>query len=270
VSETRNLPDADRLSVLAATILLAYALTRFVDLTITDFGFQLPGFYFEFDLDVSTVVTFLVAALTAFGADWLLRVHPALGNKSTFQHWILPALTAWVIGVPLSQLPLGLPWLAGFVIGGTFLMLVMLAEYIVVDPEDMRHSLAAAGLTAVSFALFLILAIALRSAGERLFLVLPALTLSGVLVCLRTLHLRLQGRWAVVQALALTLILGQLTAAFHYWPLSPVTFGLALLGPFYALTSLIGSLMEGVAWRQALIEPALVLVIVWGTALWLR
>lgn len=254
--------------MLAATILLAYATARLVDLPGWELGVQLPGIYLSFEINVRTVVALLVAVLTATGAEWLLRDHPSLGNRSSLQHWLLPALTAWVIGVPLYRLPPGPHWLASFAIGGALLMLVLVAEYIVVDPQDVRHTLATAGLTAVSFALFLMLAIALRSAGLRLFQILPALTLSAGLVSLRTLHLRLQGQWVFFQAGALALIVAQLAASLHYWPISPVTYGLALLGPAYALTSLIGGLSEGEPLNQALFEPAIVLVVVWTTAVW--
>jgi hypothetical protein len=268
VLEPRHLPESDRLSVLAATILLAYASARFVDLPAWDLGLQLPGIYLSLEINVRTVVALLVAGLTATGAEWLLREHPSLGNRSTLQHWLLPALTAWVIGVPLYRLPPGPQWLASFAIGGALLMLVLVAEYIVIDPQDVRHALATAGLTAVSFALFLMLAITLRSAGLRLFQILPVLTLFAGLVSLRTLHLRLQGQWVFFQAGALALIVAQLAASLHYWPISPVTYGLALLGPAYALTSLIGGLSEGEPLSQALFEPAIVLVVVWTTAVW--
>jgi len=128
----------------------------------------------------------------------------------------------------------------------------------------------AAGLTAVSFALFLALAVALRFTGPRLFLILPALTLAAGLVCLRALHLRLHGRWAFVEAGIVALIIGQMVAALQYWPLTPVSYGLILLGPAYAITSLIAGLVEGEPLRQALIEPGIVLFVVWGAALWLR
>lgn len=266
----RNLPDADRLSMLAATILLAYALARFVDLPAREMAIQLPGIYLAIQVNVPTAVTLLVAGLTATGSDWLLRQHPAIQDKSTFEHWLLPALTAWVIGIPLFQLPLGPLWWIGFAIGGVLLMLVLVAEYISVDPDDVRQPAAAAGLTAVSFALYLILSIVLRQAGIRLFLLFLALTLAGGLVSLRSLQLRLQGRWAVTQAGLIALISGQIAAGLHYMPLSPVTFGLIMLGPTYALTSLIANLAEKEPLRQAITEPALVLIIVWGTSLWIH
>lgn len=266
----RNLPDVDRLSVLAATILLAYALARFVNLPIRDLSVQLPGIYLAMQINMRTVVALLVAGLTASGADWLLRDHPAIKGQGTYQYWLLPSLTAWVIGVSLNQLSLGVIWWVVFAIGGALLMLVLVAEYIVVDPEDVRYPPAAAGLTAVAFALFLALAIILRSTGMRLYLILPAMMLSGGLVSLRTFRLRVHGRWRLIEAMVIAIIIGQIVAGLHYWPLSPVAFGLAVLGPAYALTSLLSSLEEGELSRQVLLEPTLVLLIAWGGALWLR
>lgn len=270
MSAPRNLPDSNRLSVLSASILLAYALTRYVNLPISELSVQLPGIYLETEINVRTIVTLLVAGLTATGTHWLIHDHPARDEQISLQHWLVPAFTAWVIGVPLYNLPPGFIWLASIAIGGVLLMLVLIAEYIIVDPNDFRHGLATAGLTAVSFALYLILAIALRSEGTRLFLLLPSLTIAGGLVCLRTLHLRLRGQWAIWPSVALALIVAQFTAALHYWPVSSIAFGLAVLGPAYALSSLIASLLEGESLRQAIVEPALVLFVVWGTALWTR
>ena len=268
--KTRNLPDAERLSVLAATILLAYALARFVNLPGYELAIQLPGVYLSVEINVRTFVTLLVAGLTASGADWLLRDHPALGDRSTLEHWLLPALTAWVIGIPLFQTPPGPIWWAGFALGGGLLMLVLVAEYIAVDPEDIRQPPAAAGLIAVSFALYLALCFSLRFAGWRLFLIVPALTLTAFLVSLRALHLRLHGQWAFMEAAIIALIVGQFAVAFHYWPLSPVSFGMLLLGPAYGLTSLIAGLKEGETLRQAIVEPGIILVLVWGVAVWFR
>jgi len=228
------------------------------------------GFRLGVSINVQTVVTLLVAALTATGADWLLQDHPAIGKSNRLEHWLLPALTSWIISFPLFQLPLSPLWWAGFALGGGLLMLVLLAEYIVVDPDDVRQPPAAAGLTVVSFALYLALAVALRFSGMRLFLVLPALMLSGWLVSLRSMHLQLHGTWAFLPAAAIAVLLGQFAAALHYLPISPIAYGLVLLGPAYALTVLMVSLAEGQTLRQGLVEPVVVLLIVWGVALWIR
>ena len=267
--KTRNLPDVDRLSVLAAAILLAYALARYVQFPSTKIEFSLLGVYLPIEINVNTIVTFFVAGLMATGADWLLRDHPYLGNKSTLEHWLLPSLTAWVIGFPLYQLPIGPLWWAGFALGGLLLVLVLVAEYITINPEDVRQPVAAAGLTALSFSLYLMLAVATRFAGIRLIQLLPALTLAAGLVSLRTLHLRLRGQWAFIQAGIICLISAQLTAALHYLPLSPVSYGLLLLGPIYSLTTLVANLAEGEPFKQAIIEPIFVWILLLVIAIWL-
>jgi hypothetical protein len=266
----RYLPNSDRLSVLAATLLLAFALTHFVDLPGAGLGLQLPGFFLEVQITVRTVVAFLVAGLTASGADWLLRDHPALKGRIAAQHWLLPTLTALVVSVPLFQLPFGLTWWVVFLVGGSLLLMVLVAEYIAVDANDLRYLPASIALSAVSFALFLMLAILLRSTGGRLFLSLPALSLAAGLVCLRTLHLRSHGQWKFLETLVVALAVGQVAAALHYWPISPIAFGLAVLGPAYALTTLLSGLGEGESFRQALLEPALSLLLLWGAALWIH
>jgi hypothetical protein len=269
VERRSYLPDADRLSILSAAILLAYAASRFVDIPGVDLGMQLPGFYLDIEINIHTVVALMVAGLTAAGADLLLRDHPALGEKRTVEHWLLPALTSWTLGIPLNQLPVGPQWMMSFAVGGALLMLVLVAEYIAVDPADERYPLASAALTAFSYALFLILAISLDSSGLRLYLILPALVMAAGLVSLRTLHLRLNGQWLYLPTFVIIIILAGITAALHYWPLSPITYGLLILGPAYSLTSLIGALCEGQRLRKAIVEPGIVLLVVCGTAIWI-
>ena len=267
---TRHLPKTDKVSLLAATILLSYTITRFVDIPSRDLAIQLPGVYLSYEINIRTIVALLITALTATGADWLLHDHPSLQGKSTFQHWILPALTAWVIGAPLYQLPFGPQWWISLGLGGGLLMVVLIAEYIVVDPQDYRHTTASIGLTAVSFALFFVLTVSIRNSLVRLFLMLPVLTFSIGLVSLRTLYLRIHGNWAVIQASIIMLIIGQIAAALHYFPMQPITFGLVLLGPAYGLTSLMSNWTESKPWREVASEPIIVLIIVWGSALLIR
>jgi hypothetical protein len=122
-------------------------------------------------------------------------------------------------------------------------------------------------LTVLAFVMFLILAVALRAAEARLFLLVPALFLGGGFVALRTLHLRLNERWEFAWAVGIGIVGMQMGAALHYWPLTPVRFGLVLLGPLYALTALAVGLVEGNPFRRAVVEPAVMLALLWGLAL---
>jgi hypothetical protein len=270
IEERHYLPDTDRLSVLAAVILLAYVLLPFVKLPEREFSLQILGVFFTLQLNFATLTSVLSAALAAAGTDWLVRGHPGLGQQPTFQHWLLPALTTWVIGVPLSSLAAGWQWWAVLAFGGFMLVLVFIAEYIVVDLYDVRHAPAVVGLTAVSFALFLILTITLAAAGLRLYVLMPGVMLAIFLVVLRTLYLRLNGRWCIAWAFGISLMVGQFVAGLHYWPVAPLSFGLVVLGLAYALTSVAGSLEEGRPWQSSWFEPVFMLVVLWGLAVGVR
>jgi hypothetical protein len=52
-------------------------------------------------------------------------------------------------------------------------------------------------------------------------------------------------------------------AAIHYWPLSPIRFGLLCLGPAYALTSLFNGMIEEKQIRELIVEPLVVLIVAW-------
>jgi proteasome lid subunit RPN8/RPN11 len=255
----RNLPNPERLSVLAATLLLAYTLTRFVDLTGWVLTAHPLGILISIQINVQTIIPILVAGIMAAGASWLLSDHPALQGTDRHapgpEHWLLPAVVAWVIGIPLSQSATGYQWVLGLFIAGGLLALILTAEYIAIDPEDLRQPVAEAGLTAVSFAAYLVLAIALRAAETRLYLILPSLALTAGVVSLRTWHLRLGGEWALIEAGLVVVIIGQIAAALHYWPLSPLSYGLAILGPAYAMTTLVSNMADGATFRQALPGP---------------
>jgi hypothetical protein len=95
-------------------------------------------------------------------------------------------------------------------------------------------------------------------------LLAPALFMAAALVSLRTLHLRVSQKWEYSWSLGIALVCTQIAAGLHYWPVSPVQFGLALLGPLYALSTLTGNLLEGIPLRRAMIEPLIVLALAWG------
>lgn len=264
--KSRRFPDIDRISIVSAVILLAYALSRFVDIPGQDISIQLPGIFLNIQINTRTFVALLVGALTGSGADWLIRDHPALGKSSTIPHLLLPALTALVLGFAITQMPIGPLWWIGFLVVGGLLIIVLVAEYNAVDPYDSLHPLAAITLTAISYALFLALAVSLRNSGFRLFITLPIITFAVWLISLRTINLRTQGMWAFVESGIIALLSAQLAAAFHYWMISPVVYGLLLLGPSYALMSLLTSMAGGMSFRNAIIEPLVVLTIVIAVA----
>ncbi len=264
----RSLPDLDRTSVLIASVLLALLLTRFVRSPAYTLEVRVFTFYLALHINLGNLAVLMAAGMTATGMDWLVREHPSLDKRYVFSHWLLPTLTTLVVGIGLSILPFGALWWAGFAVGGVLLTLTFVAEYVVVEPTAPAYPAATAILTALSFALYLILATALRYAEVRLVFLLPALAVAAFLVSLRTLRLRLGGQWLPQWAVGIALVNVQLAAGLHYWPLRPIPFGLALLGPLYALTGLATALEEGVPLRRAVVEPLTMLVFILAIA-WL-
>ncbi|HRK89893.1 MAG TPA: hypothetical protein PK152_12230 [Anaerolineales bacterium] len=262
-------PSADRLGVLTASILLTFALTRLIQSPRLTLTLSLPGFYFAFPLTLGTFMTILAAALTAAGMDWLTRDHPLLGNRSNREHLLLPTLTTFVMGAPLALLSDTSAWWAGFGVGAVLLIAICIAEYIAINPSTPQYAFARAGLTAVAYALFLILLTSLRFSGARLFLLVPAVFLVAGVISLRILHLDGTDRWDFPWAIGIGLVCAQIGAGLHYWSLTPVQFGLAITGPLYALTMLSVSIAENVPLRRAVIGPAIVVGAAWVAALFL-
>lgn len=260
-----SLPNADQIGALTAAVLLAFALTRILPASEVVLRLTLGDFFLTYPISLTTVMTLLAAGVTATGMDWLLRGHPALASRRTVEHWLLPMLTTFVIGVPLSLLPGGASWWIAFAIAGLALVTVFIAEYVAVDPGAPAYSAATGLLTALSFAVYLILLTTMRASAPRLILSVPVIFLASGLVSLRALRLRLR-RWEFLWAGGIALILTQLASAWHYWPLSPIQFGLALLGPLYALTSLAGNLSEDIPARHAAVEPVIALSLAWAAA----
>jgi Protein of unknown function (DUF5656) len=268
MTERTYLPESTRVSVLTAAVLLAFAMTRIISAPHIDVSIPLLGIVLAFSINLNLVIVILTAGLTATGMDWLLRTHPSLEKGGTREHWLLPTLTVLVIGIALNTLPKTGIWWLGFGVGACLLLVVFLAEYVVVDPTDARYPLATAVLTVLAFVIFLILATAIKATNARLIMVVPALFLTGGLAALRTMHLRLNERWELAWAGGIGLVAAQLGAAMHYLPLTPVRFGLALLAPVYALTVMGINLLEGTPFRRAWVEPAVMLSVFLGLAIW--
>jgi hypothetical protein len=268
--QDRFMPDANRIGLLISTILLALVVARLIPSPGFNIEVQFPGFLLALPLNITTVMGLLTAALTATGMDWLLRGHPSLRSRATFQWWLLPTLTTFVISIPLTILPNGQYWWVGFILSGIFIFFVILAEYIVVDTDAPYYSLSVAGLTSISYTLFFILAIALNTSGVRLFILLPVLFIASLLAGLRILYLRMSGRWEYAWSLGISLVCMQLAAGLHYWPLTPIQFGLLLIGPLYGLINLAINLGENIPARRAMVESSIVAALCCGLAIFIR
>ena len=206
---------------------------------------------------------FLTAGLAATGMDWLLRSHPALHKRPTFQWWILPTLTTFVVGV----LYLFAAWrcLVDRLCHWRCLDLLRLPGR--VHRGGCRCSLLFPGHgRADSYFLYSVLYPGSGSALQRDSPIhpAPALFLASGLASLRTLHLRFSGRWEYAWAAGIAFVCVQLAAGLHTGQIFPIQFGLMLVGPLYGLTNLAANLGEDQPARCAAISRLWQLALCWA------
>ena len=208
----------------------------------------------------------IIAGITAAGTNWVVRSHPKFQDRFSIQHWLVPSLTAWIIGLILFQLPEGSVWWSVLLFGLLIILIIIISEYLTVDPDGLYHATSTIILTALSYALFLTLSIILRGINARNLVLIPTISIASGLTSLRTLHLQLK-KWYLIHAVVIAIVVAEFSAPLFYFSFDSTVFGLVLLGPAYGLTSLSSGLLTGKSLGQSLIEPIIVLVIVWGIAL---
>lgn len=269
---TRHFPSRDRLSVLTAVILLAYALTRFLDLPVRALHTTVFGSALSLELGGPLLMLVLTGALIGTGADTLIRSHPAFarrGARSTVQHWLLPGATALVLGAALNRLPEGLLWWLGLGVSALALLAVLVAEYVLVDPDDPAREAAALTLTALAYALALVLFVLLRSLGARAAISAPVGGLVAAGLAWRLFALRqVPVGPATVYAGLIGLIAAEIIWALNYWRVNASSAGVLAMIPFYFGVGIAQHHLSGRLSPRVWVEYGLVGGLGFAIALW--
>ena len=189
MKDERPFPSRDQLSVITAAIVLAYALARLLDLPAREVTATLFGTALGFELSGPFLMLVFSAALISAGAEMVIRAHPHFAGqpaRRTLIHWILPGATALVMGAALNQTAGSPLWWVSLGFSVVALVVVLIAEYLVVDPQDPRRERAALTLTTLAYLLALILFILLYRLGARAAI---SATLGGGVAAALTLRL---------------------------------------------------------------------------------
>ncbi len=222
-------PNRDRLSILAALVLLSYGLIRIVVIPPVPVAFSILGLLIEFEINTQLVMLSLAAAVTVSGTDWVIRSHPAIAEgASTVDHWIVPALASLAIGAIIIRLPHGpILWL-GLGLAAVLLLAVLVGEFIVSDLTDPRSMAAALGLKSVAYLLLVGTFFSVEAVNLRAVFAVPLMMVSTTAVSWRLLRLETLRHQPWIFPLLIGMIVAQLSWAFHYWPLSPIKVSLIL------------------------------------------
>ncbi len=259
VATERPQPDLDRLSTLAALLLLTYGLVRIIELPTLGLDLTLLGLVIPLTLNTRTVMLALAAALTVVGADWLAEAHPqAPQGRKAIEHWILPGLASFGSGVLLTRVPEGSALWIGLVVTAVALMAVFVAEFIAIDPDDPRRRTALVGLEALAYLLLLQITFSIRLLNLRGVFALPILFGGGAAIAWRLLRLRQPTRRVLLHGASIGWGLAQIGWALHYWPLPPLQGALILTLAFYIGLGLAATILEAATLRHRALEYSLI------------
>lgn len=256
---SQHQPDIDRLSTLAALVLLVYGLVRILSLPTLAIDFAVLGVVIPLTVNTRLIMLILAASLSVIAADWLVASHPLAEEEGRrYEAWILPGLAALAIGGLVTRLPEGpLLWL-GLILAAAALIAVLIAEYLVTDRQDPRYPFAARGLEALAYLLILEGLFTLRASNVRAVFLVPASLTGTAAVSWRLLRLWLPERRSLFYAVIVGWFTSQLAWGLHYWPLLPAQEALLLLLLFYVVHGLIGWHLRAAASRARVMEYALV------------
>lgn len=244
----------NRLSIIVALILFGFGVSVLLPTNVYALTARIFGMKFSFPLNFNFISNLMVALLTATGMMWFLQLHPNTGRTFALQPTIIPAITAFILNMALQSIKVGAGWWYIFFLGGGILSLVILAEYIVVESTDVWFPLASAGLMSLTYILFLILLSAISLSEPRLmtvgFIIFPVATL----LALRSIQLRTT-EWELKWAVGVGFITTQFALALHYFPFSPLQYGVLVTAIIFVMTEVSQNLVDQTPIRRAIIEP---------------
>jgi hypothetical protein len=264
VNENKAPFPIDRLSIVLAFITLSMGLIYFLPPASNAPVGSIVGFIVNIQLDAYTLLIGVIALLALSSTLWVLQAHAPAGAADhnplqLLPQGILPVLSVFVFSLALREMARNNVWWVVYVLGAILLGIILVAELSVQEIGSEQHPFAAIGLIGLSHALFLILAVVLKTLSTRLYITLPLIFLASGFTALRTLYLRLRGLWKAEYAIAIAILVSQLAVGLNYLFLTPIQYGLLLIGALYILISLASSFIQQASKRDLLLEPALML-----------
>jgi hypothetical protein len=224
------------------------------------------------------LVVAAVVAVVCIGTDSLVRAHPKhylhdLSHSLLF--WILPALVALGAALFLRLFGGGLPVVGGLALAAVVLTLVMLAEYLSVDPREPSFAVARLALNLATYLAAFALFTAIYATKERSLYTATTITLVSTLLALelyRSAEAPPRRTW--LYALVTGLMVGEVTWGLNYWPIGGLAGGVILLLLFYGISGLVQQYLFGRLTPRVVAEFGLVgaagILILANSNFWVR
>ncbi|MGD8465848.1 MAG: hypothetical protein PVI09_18455 [Anaerolineae bacterium] len=255
----------ERASVVATLVVLGLILATFLQFPAWSYDLTVLGSPLTVSITQTALIAALLVGITCAGTDSIVRSHPTAKRfeaRYSFVTWTLPGLTVLLATVLLPQAPTQLYRVAGYVLTGLLLIVVISAEYYTVDPANRRYLAARLSLNAWAYLVALLLFVLIYSAKARSLISATGVTLVSTLLALEFLRSagRSFGRTALYAVIA-GLCTGEIVWAMNYWRIQGITGGLILMLGFYVATGLANQQLQGKLTQRVLIEYAAVALI---------
>ncbi len=265
------LPRPWKLGSLAAALVLVSQAVHLFPLSSRTWTVSVFGLAVTVPLGAAGLVALFIVLFALSGVDWLLQDHPLYGEiRHRWVYAVMPVLTAWTLEMALLFTPPTFLWWVALVGGALFLVAVLVAEYVSVDPENPGYWMAQIGLTTLGFLLFFLLSLYAYASHWRLLWVMPVLTLTGGFIALRLFLLYSFGRFCWLETVVITLLTSQALMVLYHFDMTALGYALSLTGWMYGLHTTLRNLREGAPLLEALRESLFVIAILGGLLIWLE
>ena len=291
------MPNQDKLSVVVSVIVLCLALSLIAkwppeSLSLgtspaARFSIVILGSPSTTLFSQNWLAVVLLASMACVGTASIVRLHPQSRESNVphpFVASILPTFATMLAAVLLPRVSGPLYTLVGLAVTGVLLLLMITAEYRVIDPSDSGYRAARLGLNFIAYLVALVCFTLIQDTDVHGFLAAAASLAVSALLSLDLLHDTWQGlRRTGLYALIVGLVMGEIVWALSFLPLnSPLldprahpsslaargALPILLLLAFYVLTGLARQGMLRLLSRRILVEFAVVALI--GLAMLLR
>ena len=247
----------NRFSILLAFLAFGFALVFLLPGDLDAVSTNILGIRIQ--LSYYSFVPFLLALLAAVGAVWVFSTHPKwlqekLSLLSLLPHLMLPFISTMILAIVLRQSARSLTWWVVYLTGYIIVVLLLRAEYVLIEETEMNSLGYSILIISFSFGLFLLLTISLKNSDIRIIAQFLLFFLSSMFVSYRLLSLRESSSDNFLMALLASWLVTQLAVGLHYVFIRPIQYGLLLTGLLYSLSSLLNQLKPEKSWYQYL-EP---------------
>lgn len=242
--------EFDRLSVLAASLVLAMALAHFLEAPARPLlRATVLGSPVGFNLSATTLIYLIIFGLTATAITSLISSHPiaqAQGIKHSYMYWAMPALLNVGLATWLNRVEAEGAWTVGLLACGLLVPFALIVEYRSVDPQERNTASFRRNQEALIYLTAGILFTLNYDARARSLLSGTTIVLVAGLLAARLLWSYTNApATALLYGAVVGLIMGQATWGLNYWRLSGVQGGLMLLLLFYVLLGVVQNALQG-------------------------